>query len=470
MEAQLTGHRGHCRIAAQRQWVVVGWTATAGGRLEACAPRDGKDSDSVAVVAMDYQSIRGTRDILPGEVEEWQFVEGVFRDVCRRYCYAEIRTPVFEQTELFVRSVGEETDIVRKEMYTFEDRGGRSLTLRAEGTAPVVRAYVQHGLQGQAGRLVKLYYIVPIYRYDRPQKGRLREHHQAGMEAIGSADPALDAEIIDMALTFWREIGISGCRVMLNSVGCPECWPGYREKLESFVADRVGEMCSDCQRRYETNMRRILDCKQEKCRALTADAPTQVEHLCEECREHFDAVQSALRAMDISFELDPRIVRGLDYYTKTAFEVVHDALGAQDSIGGGGRYDGLVADCGGKPTPGVGAGLGLERALLVCEALGVAAPRGEAQSCFVAALGDAARDRAVALTSALRKAGIPVDMAREAKSLRSQLREADSRAFRYSAILGEDELARGVVTLRCMNTGEQREVAMHELARELASA
>lgn len=417
--------------------------------------------------AMAYQAIRGTRDILPGEVQEWEFVEDMFRDVCRRYCYAEIRTPVFEQTELFVRSVGEESDIVRKEMYTFEDRGGRSLTLRAEGTAPVVRAYIQHNLQGQAGRLVKLYYIVPIYRYDRPQKGRLREHHQVGIEAIGSSDPAVDAEIIDLALTFWRDIGIPDCRVMLNSVGCPECWPTYRERLHTFLADNIGETCADCQRRYETNMRRILDCKNEKCRQLTENAPKQVEYLCTECREHFDEVQSALKAMDIAYELDPRIVRGLDYYTKTAFEIVHSALGAQDSIGGGGRYDGLVADCGGKPTPGVGAGLGMERALLVREALGVTARRDEARTCFIASIGDEARQRAVGLTADLRRAGIPVDMARDGKSLRSQLREADTRGFRYSAILGEDELARGVVALRCMNTGEQREVAMDALAREL---
>jgi histidyl-tRNA synthetase len=416
---------------------------------------------------MAYRSIRGTRDILPGEVEEWQFVEGVFRDVCRRYCYSELRTPVFEQTELFVRSVGEETDIVQKEMYTFEDRGGRSLTLRTEGTAPVVRAYVQHSLQGQAQRLVKLYYIVPIYRYDRPQKGRLREHHQTGMEAIGSQDPAVDAEIIDLALTYWREIGISGCQVMLNSVGCPQCWPGYVEQLQSFVADKVGEMCADCGRRHETNMRRILDCKNEKCRELTEGAPTQVEHLCDECGEHFDAVQASLKAMQIEYELDARIVRGLDYYTKTAFEVVHDALGAQDSIGGGGRYDGLVADCGGKRTPGVGAGLGLDRALLVREALGVSAAVEGARTCFIVTVGDDVRDRAVALASELRRAGVSVDMARDGKSLRSQLREADGRGFRYSAILGEDELARGVVSLRCMNTGEQREVAMEALAREL---
>jgi histidyl-tRNA synthetase len=374
---------------------------------------------------------------------------------------------VFEQTELFVRSVGEETDIVQKEMYTFEDRGGRSLTLRTEGTAPVVRAYVQHSLQGQAQRLVKLYYIVPIYRYDRPQKGRLREHHQTGMEAIGSQDPAVDAEIIDLALTYWREIGISGCQVMLNSVGCPQCWPGYVEQLQSFVADKVGEMCADCGRRHETNMRRILDCKNEKCRELTEGAPTQVEHLCDECGEHFDAVQASLKAMQIEYELDARIVRGLDYYTKTAFEVVHDALGAQDSIGGGGRYDGLVADCGGKRTPGVGAGLGLDRALLVREALGVSAAVEGARTCFIVTVGDDVRDRAVALASELRRAGVSVDMARDGKSLRSQLREADGRGFRYSAILGEDELARGVVSLRCMNTGEQREVAMEALAREL---
>lgn len=418
---------------------------------------------------MRYQLPKGTRDILPDEVGEWQFAELCFREVCRRFGYHEIRTPVFEQTDLFVRSVGEDTDIVRKEMYTFEDRGGRSLTLRTEGTAPAVRAYVQHDLAGQAGRLVKLYYIVPIFRYDRPQKGRYRQHHQAGMEAIGSQDPALDAEIMELALAWWHELGITDCRLMINSVGCEKCWPAYQGKLRAAIAEVASELCADCQRRYETNLRRILDCKQEQCRQVTQEAPRQLDHLCPECAEHFAGVKGCLEAVGIEYAVDPRIVRGLDYYTKTAFEVSHEALGAQDVLGGGGRYDGLVEACGGKPTPGVGAGLGVERALLVRSALGLSVAAGDGSRCFLAVLGEEARCRAVALLSQLRRAGIAADMDHSGGSLKAQLRRADSDGYEYVAILGEDELARGTVALRCMNTGEQREVAQADLARELAS-
>jgi len=417
---------------------------------------------------MRYQVPKGTRDILPDEVGEWQFAEERFRKVCRRFGYREIRTPVFEQTELFVRSVGEDTDIVRKETYTFDDRGGRSLTLRAEGTAPAVRAYIEHNLAGQAGRVVKLYYLAPVFRYDRPQKGRYRQHHQAGMEAIGSQDPALDAEIIELALAWWQELGVTGCRVMINSVGCGECWPAYLEKLKGAIGQALPQLCADCQQRYQTNVRRILDCKQEQCRAVTQGVPYQVDHLCPECAAHFGSVRRCLEAVGIQYEVNPRIVRGLDYYTKTAFEVSHEALGAQDALGGGGRYDGLVEACGGKPTPGVGAGLGIERALLVREALGLRVGAADGGRCFLAVVGQEAKCRAVALLSELRRAGIAADMNHTGGSLKAQLRRADSDGWEYVAILGEDELARGTVTLRCMNTGEQREVPQADLAREVA--
>ncbi|MFQ6132146.1 MAG: histidine--tRNA ligase [Armatimonadota bacterium] len=416
---------------------------------------------------MRYQVPKGTRDILPDDAREWQFAEERFREVCRRFGYQEIRTPVFEQTDLFVRSVGADTDIVRKEMYTFEDRGGRSLTLRAEGTAPAVRAYIEHNLAGQSGRLVKLYYIGPIFRYDRPQKGRYRQHHQAGMEAIGSSDPALDAEIIELALAWWAELGVTGCRVMVNSVGCEKCWPGYQEKLTAAVGEVLPQLCGDCQRRYQTNIRRILDCKQEQCRQVTDSAPRHVDHLCGECAEHFEGVKSCLEAVGIEYEVNPRIVRGLDYYTKTAFEVSHASLGAQDVLGGGGRYDGLVEACGGKPTPGVGAGLGIDRALMVRADLGLSVAADD-RRCFLAVLGEEAKCRAVALLAELRRAGVAADMDHSGGSLKAQLRRADSGGYGYVAILGEDELAQGTVALRCMNTGEQRQVLQADLARELA--
>jgi histidyl-tRNA synthetase len=418
---------------------------------------------------MRFQAPKGTKDILPEEVGEWQFVEAKFRELCGRFGYAEIRTPMFEQTELFQRGVGEETDIVSKEMYTFDDRGGRSMTLRAEGTVPAVRAYVEHNLGGQARRLVKLCYIGPIFRYDRPQKGRYRQHHQAGLEAIGSPDPSVDAEILELALTWWREIGIAGCTVKLNSVGCPACWPGFREALREALAEEIGGMCADCQRRYETNIRRVLDCKQKACRALTADAPRMIDYLCEECAEHFAGVQESLRALEIPYEIDSRIVRGLDYYTKTAFEIAHRSLGAQDALGGGGRYDGLVEECGGPPTPGVGIGMGMERALLVRQQLGLAAPGFDGVSCFVASLGAEAKREAIRIVSELRRAGIMAELDTKDRGLRAQMRAADSGGFTYCAILGEDELAQGTVTLRRMNSGEQTVVAREELVSRVAA-
>ncbi len=417
---------------------------------------------------MRYQVPKGTRDILPADVRQWQFAEQRFREVCQRYGYEEIRTPIFEQTELFVRSVGEDTDIVRKEMYTFDDRGGRSLTLRAEGTAPAVRAYVQHSLGGRDSGLVKVYYIAPIFRYDRPQKGRFRQHHQCGMEAIGGLDPALDAEIVHLALAWWQELGIAGCRVMLNSVGCERCRPAYRDRLRAAVQPLLPDLCADCQRRFETNVERVLDCKEGACREATGAVPTMLDHLCGECAAHFQGVREALAAMGVGYEIDPRIVRGLDYYTKTAFEVAHDALGAQDVLGGGGRYDGLAAELGGRPAPGVGAGLGLDRALLVRESLGLMAPEAGDGGCFVVALGAEARREGLGLLAQLRAAGVRAEADHADRSLRAQLRYADAHGYLYAAILGEDELARGVVSLRCMNTGEQRELPAADLVREVA--
>ncbi|MFQ6097281.1 MAG: histidine--tRNA ligase [Armatimonadota bacterium] len=417
---------------------------------------------------MRFQVPKGTRDILPEEAGEWQFVEARFRDTCRNFGYHEIRTPIFEQTELFRRGVGHDTDIVGKEMYTFEDRGGRSLTLRAEGTVPVVRAYVEHNLGGPARRLVKLYYLGPIFRYDRPQKGRFRQHHQAGAEAIGSSDPAVDAEIIELALTWWREIGIPQCVVRLNSVGCPKCWPAFRLVLREALADRVEEMCPDCRRRYETNLRRILDCKNERCRTLTEDTPRMIDHLCDECAGHFRGVQEGLTLVGIPYEIDPRIVRGLDYYTKTAFEITHPSLGAQDALGGGGRYDGLVEECGGPPTPGVGIGMGVERALLVRQQLGHRAPRTDGASVFVASLGPEARREAIKVVSELRHAGITAEMDHKDRGLRGQMRAADSGGFTHCAIIGEDELAQGTVTLRRMNSGEQTVVPRPDLVAAIA--
>jgi len=417
---------------------------------------------------MRYQRPKGTQDILPEEAPRWRLVEQTFRDICRRFYYAEIRTPIFEETELFVRSVGADTDIVSKEMYTFEDKGGRSLTLRAEGTAPAVRAFVEENLQGQdRERLVKLYYLAPIFRQDKPQAGRYRQHHQAGVEAIGSPEPAVDAEVIDLALSFYRALGIEGTRLLINSVGCPACAPGYVSELQASVAGSVEQMCRDCQRRYDTNPLRLLDCKEETCRRVLANAPTMLDSLCGECAEHFAGLRAHLEALEIAYEIDPRIVRGLDYYTKTAFEFRHDALGAQDSIGGGGRYDGLVEQCGGPPTPGVGLGIGLERVLLVRAALGLADEEQPRAGSFIVTIGDEAWLPGYRLLHDLRAAGLKAEIDYRRRSIRAQMRYADAQGYLNAVILGGDEIAKGIATVRDMLSGEQQEVPLEALAEHL---
>lgn len=418
---------------------------------------------------MRYKRPRGTQDILPDRVRDWRMVEQTFRDICARFGYEEIRTPMFEDTDLFVRSVGADTDIVSKEMYTFTDRGGRSLTLRPEGTAPVIRAFIENNLQGaDRQRLIKLYYIAPVFRYDRPQAGRYRQHHQAGVEAIGSSAPGVDAEVIHLAMLFYREVGVSDARLLMNSVGCPVCRPEYVRQLREFLARHLGELCADCRRRYETNPLRVLDCKNEACRQVMAHAPRMLDYLCEECSQHFSAVQEHLKTLRIDYEIEPRIVRGLDYYTKTAFEFVSAALGAQDAVGGGGRYDGLVEECGGPPTPAVGLAIGLERVLLVRQAARASAPEPGRFGVYVVALGDEPWPPAYALAAELREAGQRVEIDYRRRSLRAQLRQADAGNFRYAAIIGEDELAAGVVTLRDMETGEQQQVPRSEVARAVA--
>ncbi len=377
---------------------------------------------------------------------------------------------MFEDTDLFLRSVGKETDIVSKEMYTFEDRGGRSLTLRPEGTAPVVRAFLEDNLQGQdRERLTRLFYLAPVFRYDRPQAGRYRQHHQAGIEAIGSGAPGVDAEVIHLAMTFYHAVGIPQVRALLNSVGCPVCRPTYLAALKAAVGARVVEMCGDCARRYEENPLRLFDCKVESCRASMAEAPTQVDNLCEECAGHFAEVQTSLKVIGVEYELDPRIVRGLDYYTKTAFEFVTTGLGAQDAVGGGGRYDGLVEQCGGPATPGVGLGMGIERVLLVRQGLGLHEVEPEREGVYVIALGDEAWETAYRLVSGLRKMGVPADIDYRKRSMRAQMKQADAGGFRYAAILGEDEIKAGQITMRDMTSTEQTAVAMGEVAGWLAA-
>ena len=414
-----------------------------------------------------YQAVRGTTDILPAEQPYWRYVEQAVADISRLYGYQRIDTPVFEDTSLFRRSTGEYTDIVQKEMYTFDDRGGNSLTLKPEGTPPVCRAYVQHGLQNLP-QPVKLYYIAPIFRYDRPQAGRYRQHYQFGCEAIGEADPTLDAEVIDMAWRFYKSLGLVHISLQLNSIGCKTCRPGYLSALKDYYHRYVTKLCEDCKIRLERNPLRLLDCKQPSCQKIAASAPKNADHLCQECSEHFKRLQKYLGLLGIPFELNDSLVRGLDYYTRTVFEIQPAGEeGAQSTLGGGGRYDDLIEELGGKPTPAIGFATGIERIILNLKKEGVAVPTPPDLQVLVAYLGDAPREEAVKLAASLRQAGISAVAATGGKSLKAQMRQANSLKVRYTVIIGEDEVKAGTATLRDMASARQETVPIGELPARL---
>ena len=338
---------------------------------------------------MSIQAPKGTRDILPEDINQWNFVEKEFALVCKRFGYKEIRIPVFEHTELFQRGVGDTTDVVQKEMYTFEDKGGRSITLRPEGTAGVVRSYIEHGM-ASLPQPVKLFYQITAYRYENVQKGRYREFHQFGVELLGAADPAADVEVISILSLFFKGLGIKNLKLNLNSIGCPKCRSAYNELLKSYLADKIGDMCDTCKTRYERNPMRIIDCKENSCKKNLIDAPALLDHICDDCREHFDSVTKKLEAIDIHYDIDKNIVRGLDYYTRTVFEFVSENIGTQGTVCGGGRYDGLVEACGGAPAPGIGFALGVERLLLEMNSQGIEFPMPEAPDIYIGAIGEKA--------------------------------------------------------------------------------
>jgi len=415
-----------------------------------------------------YRAPRGTHDVLPDEIPEWRFVEETFRRICSLYGYREIRTPAFEDTDLFVRSVGEASDIVMKQMYTFTDPSGESYTLRPEGTAPTVRAYIQHNL-GYGMPLVKLFYIAPIFRYERPQAGRYRQHHQAGAEAIGSGDPAVDAEVITLGVDFLSELGIDGYEIHINSVGCPSCRPAYRKALTDYAMSLKDELCDDCKRRLVTNPLRMLDCKEEKCRALMVSAPSIFSYLCRECLSHYEAVLRYLDAIGIEYVRDDKLVRGLDYYTKTTFEFLHPSLGAQSAVLAGGRYDGLVEECGGKPTPGIGFGCGIERVLLLRQSANMRCTEDSIVDVFVCVVGEPAKQFAFSLLRRLRLSGIRADMDYFDRSLKAQLRFADKLGAKYSIIIGDEELSNGFATVRAMKLSKQEKVPLEKLVDYLLS-
>jgi histidyl-tRNA synthetase len=399
-------------------------------------------------------SVKGTHDILPGEVEKWHYVERVARELCGRYGYVEIRTPVIEREELFVKGTGGTTDIVQKEMYTFTDKGGERISLRPEATPSMVRAYVEHALE-QALPVVKLFTMGPMFRHERPQKGRYRQFHQLNVEVFGQNDPAIDAEVIDLAWSLVAGLGIARAELIINSVGCAACRPKFQEALLVALGDDLPRLCQDCQRRAKTNPLRIYDCKVEADQPIIDRLPHSVDYLCEPCATHFAGVKAQLDAWGIPWRISHRLVRGLDYYTRTTFEVLGETLGAQNAILGGGRYDGLVKDLGGPDRTGIGFAAGLERLVLALPEGTTAAPPARA---FVVAIGDDGRAEALRLLRELRQAGLPAQMELEARGMKAQMKRADRLQARIALIVGGDELARGEVTLRDMRTGDQRAV------------
>jgi histidyl-tRNA synthetase len=409
-----------------------------------------------------YQAPRGTVDILPTEQAYWRYIEQKAADICQLYGYERIDTPSFESTNLFSRSIGKKTDIVEKEMYTFEDKGGNYITLRPEGTASVCRAYIEHGMHNQP-KPVKLFYLAPIFRYERPQAGRYRQHHQFGYEAIGDNDPAIDAEVIDMAWHFFESLGLKRLKLLLNSIGCRKCRPNYLDSLQRYYSRYYDDLCKDCRVRLEKNTLRLLDCKKPQCQQFANSAPRSIDCLCLECEEHFGLLEKYLQQLGLPFYVNHCLVRGLDYYTRTVFEILPQTGGTQSTIGGGGRYDDLIEELGGNATPALGFATGIERIILNSKKQDITIPPIPAPEVFIAQVGDKAKNEAVRLAASLRKAGIGVLQATSSKSLKAQLRQANNLGARFVTIIGEAEIETGTVILRNMSTAEQETIPQDDL-------
>ena len=409
---------------------------------------------------------KGTKDVLPSEAYKWHFVENTARRIAALYGLREIRTPTFEHTELFLRGVGDTTDIVNKEMYTFLDKGERSITLKPEGTAGVVRAFIENGLAGGVLPL-KMYYLTPVFRYERPQAGRLREHHQFGVEIFGGKGPETDAEVILLARDYIRALGVEGVELNLNSIGCKHCRPKFNEALREYLRPHLSEMCPTCNARFEKNPLRILDCKEEACAKINEGAPKSVDFLCDECREHFEALKSILDGCGVPYKLNPKLVRGLDYYSKTVFEFVSTAIGSQGTVLGGGRYDTLIENLGGPSVPAVGFGSGIERMLLVLENTGKPVPAEPPLTAYVAGLDEAGRRAAFALANELRQAGISADVDHASRSVKAQFKYAGKIGARFVVVIGADELASGEYTVKDMQTSASERIARENVAAYL---
>lgn len=410
-------------------------------------------------------TVRGTKDILPNEMAFWHHIESTSRNLFNAYHFEEIRTPIFESSELFLRGLGEQTDIVSKEMYTFNDKGDRSITLRPEGTAPIARSYIQHH-ELNKNREAKLYYCGPMFRYERPQAGRYRQFHQIGVENIGNFHPFSDAEIISLGLHLFDELGLPGLSVHVNSVGCPVCRPVIEERLKQFLSNNLKQLCSDCNRRFNENPLRILDCKKEKCNTYFSGLPDIHKSLCQECHDHFNSVVEYLDSLNIPFEIDPKLVRGLDYYTKTTFEIVSDKLGAQNAICGGGRYDGLISQMGGEKVPAVGFAFGVERAVMVLQEFSDIV-NDQDPLIFVAPIGFNQQTKCFHIMDSLRREGIKCDMDYSKETLKSQLKMANKVNARYCLIYGEEEAEKNEIIFKDLNARTQESIKLDNLISEI---
>ena len=414
-------------------------------------------------MALVTKAIKGTQDILPEEVYKNQFIEQTVLDIARKFGFREIRTPVFEHTELFLRGVGETTDVVQKEMYTFDDKGGRSITLRPEGTAGAVRAFLEHGLFNEA-LPQKFCYIINCYRYEKPQAGRWREFQQFGVEMLGAGAPAADAEVISLANEIFAFLGVEGLELQLNSIGCPECRKNYHNALKEYFETKKDELCPTCLGRLEKNPMRILDCKSPVCSEIAKDAPAILDYICDDCSAHFESVKKYLDKMNIEYVVNPRIVRGLDYYTRTVFEFVSTQIGAQGTVCGGGRYDGLVEELGGQHVPSLGFGMGTGRLLMLLEAQGIELPKPSGCDLYIAPMGENASYEAAAIVADLRAGGIGAQTDVVGRSLKAQMKYADKIGAKYTMVLGDDEIAQGKAKVKNMDNGETTEMELAEIA------
>ncbi|MHC1720723.1 MAG: histidine--tRNA ligase [Clostridiaceae bacterium] len=407
---------------------------------------------------MIIQAPKGTRDVLPAEAYKWHYIENKVREIAAAYGYREIRTPVFEHTELFLRGIGETTDVVQKEMYTFNDKGNRSITLKPEGTAPAVRSFIENSLYNEM-QPTKMYYITPVFRYENVQKGRLREHHQFGVEQFGSQDASIDAEIISLAMRVFTELGITSIELNINNIGCPKCRKTYNDALKAYLRENYDDLCETCKTRFEKNPMRILDCKEDKCKRIVAGAPVILDYICEDCSEHFEDLKKYLEALGIAYKIDPLIVRGLDYYSKTVFEIINDGI----TVCGGGRYDYLIEEIDGPHTPAMGFGMGIERLILTLEQNNQTIPCDPYIDIYVGSMGDVAKVKAMQLVHALRQKGLKCECDHMDRSVKSELKYANKIDAQYALVIGEDELKTGKTKLKRMRDGELFDCDINDL-------